>query len=186
MELADERRFTIVDSKEMSTMAFLINEPESNTSCATIQKLDYVMQDSADSYKKTFYINNTTVEDANVDFNILLLTISKERAFINMAILRNEELLVSKEPANVSYKTLRTENSVSYQNINYTPNFKRPISIIDPEIADEVRPVLYMDEEAGMVRARVRLLPNKSYIALEVLRNEAGNYQTNYTICNFE
>ena len=37
-----------------------------------------------------------------------------------------------------------------------------------------------------MVRAIVKLLPDKSYIALEVQRNEAGNYQTNYTICNFE
>lgn len=186
MELADERKFTIVDSKEMSTMAFLINEPESNTSCATIQKLDFIVQDAADSYKKTFYINNTTIENLSDSYNVLLLTLGKDKAFINMAILRNDELLISKEPANVSYKTLRTENTITYQDVNYTPNFKRPISIIDPEIADEVRPVLYFDEEANMVRARVKLLPDKSYIALEVQKNEAGNYQTNYTICNFE
>ena len=59
MELADERRFTIVDSSEMSTMAFLINEPEDNTTCSTIQKLDYVLQDDNNNFKKTFYISNT-------------------------------------------------------------------------------------------------------------------------------
>ena len=186
MELADERRFTIVDSNEMSTMAFLINEPENNTSCATIQKLDFVMQDATNNYKKTFYISNTSSENLNDDYNILLLTLSKEKAFLNMAILKNEELMISKDPANVSYKTLRTESSITYKDINYTPNFKRPISIIDPEIADEVKPVLYFDEEANMVRARVKLLPDKSYIALEVQKKETGAFQTNYTICTFE
>ncbi len=186
MELADERKFTIVDSNEMCTMAFMINEPEENSVCATIQKLDFITQDTSNTLKKTFYISNTTEANAGDAYNILLLTLGKEKAFINMAVLKNEELMISKEPANVSYKTLRTENSVTYKDIKYTPNFKRPISIIDPEIADEVKPVLYFDEEANMVRARVKLLPDKSYIALEVQKNNAGNYQTNYTICNFD
>ena len=147
MELNDEKNFTLVDSNGTSTLAFLINEPENGTNCATIQK---------------------------------------DKAYLHMAILRDEELLVSKEQSNVTYRTLRTEDSVMYQEVKYTPNFKRPISIIDPEIADEVRPVLYFDEEANMVRARVKLLPNKSYITLEVQRNEAGALQTNYAICTFE
>lgn len=186
MELADERRFTVVDGAELSTLAFLINEPDENSNCSTIQKLDYILQDKENAYKKTFYISNTNNQLDEQDFNILLLSVGKEKAFMNMAILKKEELLISKDPANISYKTLKTENSVAYQDISYTPNFKRPISIIDPEIADEVKPVLYFDEKANMVRARVKLLPDKSYIALEVQKNEAGNFQTNYTICNFE
>ena len=55
MELADERRFTIVDSSEMSTMAFLINEPEDNTTCSTIQKLDYVLQDDNNNWGKLLW-----------------------------------------------------------------------------------------------------------------------------------
>ena len=43
----------------------------------------------------------------------LQLTLSKEKAFLNMAILKNEELMISKDPANVSYKTLRTESSIT-------------------------------------------------------------------------
>ena len=183
MELADERRFTVVDSGNMSTLAFLINEPEGSTSSATIQKLDYVTLDSSNSLKKTFYISNS---EAGMDYNILLLTIEKEKAFMHMAILKDEELLISKEPAKVSYKTLRTENNVTYQDVKYTPNFKRPISIIDPEIADEVKPVLYFDEEANMVRARVKLSPNKLYITLEVQKNNTGAFETNYAICTFE
>ena len=186
MELSEERKFTVVDGAEMSTLAFLINEPEGDSNCSTIQKLDYVLQDKSNNFKKTFFISNTNSADNNEDYNILLLSVGKEKAFMNMAVLKKDELLISKEPANVSYKTLRTESTTSYQDISYTPNFKRPISIIDPEIADEVKPVLYFDETSNMVRARVKLLPDKSYIALEVSKNSAGNFQTNYTICTFE
>ncbi len=185
MELADERRFTIVDSSEMSTMAFLINEPEDDTTCSTIQKLDYVLQDNSNNLKKTFYIGNTN-SNSDENYHVLLLTLGKEKAFMNMAVLKKDELLISKEPANVTYKTLKTEHNVEYQNINYTPNFRRPISIVDPEIADEVKPVLYFDEEANMVKARVKLMPDKSYIALEVQKRGADDFQTNYTVCTFE
>ena len=186
MELVDERRFTIVDSTEMSTLAFMIEDPESGADSATIKKLDYILEDSSNAFKKTFYINNSNMFTDLNDYNILLLTIGKDKAYMNMAVLKKDELLVSKDSSNVSYKTLKTEHSVSYQDVQYTPNFKRPISIVDPEIADEVKPVLYYDEAAQMVRARVKLLPDKSYICLEVQKTSPTEYQTNYTICTFE
>lgn len=185
MEIVDERKFTVVDGAEMSTLAFLINEPEGDSNCATIQKLEYVLQDKSNNFKKTFYISNTNSQDEK-DYNILLLSIGREKAFMNMAVLKKDELLVSKEPTNISYKTLRTAEAISYKDVSYTPNFKRPISIIDPEIADEVKPVLYFDEDSNMVKAKVKLLPAKSYIAIEVHKNSSGNFQTNYTICSFE
>ena len=186
MELVDERRFTIVDSADMSTLAFMIEEPEPGAESATIKKLDYVLEDNTNAFKKTFYINNSNMLTDLNDYNILLLSIAKDKAYMNMAVLKKEELLVSKEASNVSYKTFKTEQSISYQEIQYTPNFKRPISIVHPEIADEVRPELYFDETANMVRARVKLLPNKSYICLEVQKKSPTTYQTNYTICTFE
>ena len=186
MELVDERRFTIVDSNDMSTLAFLINEPENDADSATIQKLDFVLEDKADRFKKTFFIGGSDVQKDFQDYHVLLLSIGKEKAFMNMAVLKKEELLISKEPASVSYKTFKTDAGVSYQDVKYTPNFRRPISIVDPEIADEVRPVLYFDQEANMVKARVKLMPDKSYIALEVQKKGEGVYQSNYTVCTFE
>ena len=37
-----------------------------------------------------------------------------------------------------------------------------------------------------MVKARVKLMPDKSYIALEVQKKGTDEFQTNYTICTFE
>jgi len=68
-----------------------------------------------------------------------------------MAVLREGKLLVSKNSGKIRYTTLYSETESNYDDIKYTPNFRRPISIIDPAIADEVKPMLYYDEEANML-----------------------------------
>jgi hypothetical protein len=88
---------------------------------------------------------------------------------MNLALLSaDDKLYISKKPENVGFQVLFSEENSDYKDLKYTPNFRRPISIIDPEIPDEVRPVLYYDEEANMVKSKVRLQSNKSYIALEI------------------
>ncbi len=164
MELSTEKNFTIIDSPEMCTLAFAVNKPEAGTSYCTLQKLNYTLPDSTNAGKKTFYLeNNDSAQD-----DIVLLTIDGEKAFLNTAILTGDKLLVSEKPSKVEFEVLNTDNEETYKELKYTPNFKRPISIIDPEIADEVRPVLYYDDDANMVKAKIKLQPNKSYIALEV------------------
>ena len=91
----------------------------------------------------------------------------KERVVVNSGLLEGDKIKISKQPSFVKFDTLYSEET-EYKEFNYTPNFKRPVSIIDPAIADEVKPMLYYDEESNMVRARVKLLPKKSYIALQV------------------
>lgn len=164
MEPVNEKNFTIVDSPEMCTLAFMVNKPEEGTSYCTLQKLDYTLQDSSNAAKKTFYVDWKDEETKN----IVLLTINGEKAFLNSAILSEDKLLVSEKPTNIGFRVLYSEETSDYKDFKYTPNFRRPISIIDPEIADEIRPVLYYDEVANMVKAKIKLQPNKSYIALEV------------------
>jgi len=45
---------------------------------------------------------------------------------------------------------------------------KRPISIIDPVTTEEIKPVLYFDEETSEVRGKCKLKPYKKYFAFEV------------------
>lgn len=166
MEPMSERNFTIIDTQGMSTLAFLVNEPEDGTDYCTIQKLDCTYANPLDTTKKTFYVDYQSVQEEK---NILLVSVSEDKAVINSAMLSaDDKLYVSEKPANVGFKVLFSEDNYDFRDLKYTPNFKRPISIIDPEIADEVKPVLYYDEEANMVKSKVRLQSNKSYIALEV------------------
>jgi len=164
MEPMSEKSFTIVDSPEMCTLAFLINKPEEGTSYCTLQKLECIYPDERDVSRKTFHVN---VKDEGEE-NVVLLTIGRDKAFLNSAILLQDKFMVSKSPTKVSFTVLIDKENVNDDEVRYTPNFKRPISIIDPEIADEIRPVLYYDEAANMVKAKIKLQPNKSYIALEV------------------
>ena len=165
MNLQESKKFSILDSRETSTIAFMVNEAEKDTDYRTLQKLDCSINEEESGIKRTFFINDIPVEG---DIDIVLVTLGNGKARLNMAVLKDEKLLVSKEFARVKYTALYSEKELNYDNIKYTPNFKRPISIIDPEIADEVKPTLYYDENTSMVRARVKLLPKKSYIALQV------------------
>ena len=47
-------------------------------------------------------------------------------------------------------------------------NLKRPISIIDPETTEEIKPVLYFDEETNEVKGKCKLKPHKNYFAFEI------------------
>ena len=161
----ESKKFSILDSRETSTLAFMVNEAEGESNYRTIQKLDASVKEDEGGIKKTFFVNDISQKD-NID--IVLVTLGDGKARLNMAVLKDDKLLISKDSAKIKYTTLYSENQETYDDIKYTPNFKRPISIIDPEIADEIRPTLYFDESTNMVKARVKLQPKKSYIALQV------------------
>ena len=166
MEPLTEKNFTIIDPPGMSTLAFLINQPEEGAEYCTLQKLEFSLPDPNNCGKKTFYIDP---KDAAYENSIILLTIGPDKALLNTALFtQDNKLYVSKKPTNVGFKVLFSNENMDFKDLKYTPNFKRPISIIDPDIPDEVHPVLYFDEYENMVKAKVRLQSHKSYIALEI------------------
>ena len=67
----------------------------------------------------------------------------------------------------IKFDTLYSEKE-EYKEFEYTPNLKRPISIIDPETTEEVKPVLYMDKTTNEVKGKCKLKPYKSYFAFEI------------------
>lgn len=64
--------------------------------------------------------------------------------------------------------TIYNEKETVYREFEYTPNMKRPISIIDPETTEEVKPTLYFDEKANEVKGKCTLKAQKQYFAFEV------------------
>ena len=64
--------------------------------------------------------------------------------------------------------TIYHEKETVFREFEYTPNMKRPISIIDPETTEEVKPVLYFDEKANEVKGKCTLKACKKYIAFEI------------------
>jgi hypothetical protein len=67
----------------------------------------------------------------------------------------------------MKFETLFNEEG-EYKEFAYTPNFKRPISIIDPETAEEVKPTVFIDENTNEIKGKCKLKPFKNYFAFRV------------------
>ena len=90
-----------------------------------------------------------------------------------MKILEGDKLSISKKPLPIKFNTLYSEKETEYREFKYTPNLKRPISIIDPETTEEIKPVLYFDKETNEVKGKCKLKPYKSYFAFEIREDKS-------------
>ena len=68
----------------------------------------------------------------------------------------------------MKFRNIYSEDEQPVEEVEYTPNLKRPISIIDPETTEEIKPVLYFDEKTNEVKGKCKLKPYKSYFAFEI------------------
>jgi len=160
--------FSVMDSLGMNTLAFQINENfEDGNKISSIEKLKFFTEQVDDGLKKTFFFNPDIKKDERKE--LLFLTLKKGEAVLNGAEFFNGRLNVGKKPGVVKYAALKSGDKEEYREFKYAPNFKRPISIIDPEIADEVKPVVFFDTETNNVKAKIKLQPHKSYIAIEIV-----------------
>ncbi len=164
MEEFEGTNFTIIDPENKKTIAFAINKTEEEAFC--LQKLDCSIENQNGKMKKTFFYNEPLPEGTSKD--VVLLTVGDGKAVLNSAVLEKNKLYLSKTPTQVEYRMLYSDKPAEYTDIKYTPSLKRPISIVDPELGDEIKPVLYYDDQANMIKAKIKMAANKSYIALEV------------------
>ena len=163
-----EKHFSITDPKGVSTVIYQINETEKeylkNSPKYTVERLRYTEQLVGENKKKTFYIEDLR-ESSN---HLVILSFGRERVVVNTGILEKERVKISKNPVPIKFNTLYSEEETEYKDFTYTPNLKRPISIIDPETTEEIKPTLYFDEATNEVKGKCKLKPYKSYFAFEI------------------
>ena len=99
---------------------------------------------------------------------MVILSFGKEKVVVNVGILEGMQVKISKKPIPMKFKTVSSEKEEEYKDFTYTPNLKRPISIIDPETTEEIKPTLYYDEKTNEVKGKCKLKPYKSYFAFEI------------------
>ena len=149
-----------MDPNNVSTVVYQINETLKedlkNSPKYTVTRLD--------KKKKTFYVDDPS-DDKD---ELVILSFGKDRVVINMAILQDDKITISKKPMPLKFNTLYSDTEKEYKEFKYTPSFKRQISIIDPETTEEVKPMVYFDEEANEVRGKCKLKANKPYFAFEI------------------
>ena len=169
METWQGKHFSITDPKGVSTVIYQINKTEKeflkDSPSYTVQRLDFSEELTGENMtKKTFYVDNPS--DNHDD--LVILSFAKDRVVVNMAILDDDKISISKKPMPLKFNSLYSEEKTEYKDFRYTPNLKRPICIIDPETTEEVKPVLYYDEKTNEVKGKCKLKPYKSYFAFEI------------------
>ena len=160
--------FSITDPSHMNTVIYQVNRTErefaKNGPKYTVERLEYSEEFVGDKKKKTFFVENPAPE-GNA---LVILSCSKEKVIVNMGFLDYDIVRISKKPMPMKFKTLYNEEEVEYKEFAYTPNMQRPISIIDPETGEEIKPILYFDEESNEVKGKCKLKPYKKYFAFEI------------------
>ncbi len=167
MESIQGKYFSITDPQGVSTVIYRINKTEKeylqNAPKYTVERLISSEELKGDLKKKTFFIDEPEYEE-----QLVILSFGKEKVVVNMGILEENKIKISRKPVPIKFDTLYSEEETEYKEFKYTPNLKRPISIIDPETTEEVKPILYIDKETNEIKGKCKLKPYKSYFAFEI------------------
>ncbi len=167
MEGIRGKHFSITDPQGVSTVIYRVNKTEkeylNNAPKYTVERLISAEELNGNLKKKTFFINEPEYEE-----QLVILSFGKDKVVVNMGVLEDNKVKVSKKPIPIKFQTLYSEEATEYKEFKYTPNLKRPISIIDPETTEEVKPILYFDEQTNEIKGKCKLKPNKSYFAFEI------------------
>lgn len=167
MDQIKGKHFSITDPQNVNTVIYKINR-NNETPKFTLERLKYRQEIVGQNTKKTFYVDKSQ-ENGN---QLIILSFGNDKVVVNSGILNNDEIKISRKPTPAKFNTLYSEKESEYKDINYTPNLQRPITIIDPETAEEIKPILYFDKNTNEVKGRCKLKPYKSYFAFEIREND--------------
>ena len=132
------KHFSITDPKDVNTVIYQVYKTEKelakNAPKYTVERLEHTEAIIGENTKKTFFVD----DPKSVGNPLVILSFGKEKVVVNMGILEEEEVKISKKPIPMKFQTIYNEEATEYTEFTYTPNLKRPISIIDPETTEEI------------------------------------------------
>ena len=162
------KHFSITDPQGIKTVIYQVYKTKKEYLKEypkyTVERLEHTEEIIGNYNKKTFYVDDPS-KDGN---QLIILSFASDKVVINNGLLLGNEVKITKKPTPFQFNTIYSEEPMEYKEFQYTPNLKRPISIIDPETAEEIKPTLYYDEKTDEVKGKCKLKPNKSYFAFEI------------------
>ena len=167
MDKIQGKHFSITDPQGVNTVIYRVNKTPRELLQEypkfTVQRLEYAEELNGNLKKKTFFVDEPENEE-----ELVIISFGQDRVVINMGLLEEDKVKIAKRPIPIKFDTLYSEKEQEYKEFRYTPDLKRPISIIDPETTEEIKPILYFDEETNEVKGKCKLKPYKSYFAFEI------------------
>ena len=169
MDSLQGKHFSITEPKNVNTIIYQVNKTDKKEVSKgapkyTIERLEFAEELRDEASRKTYFVDAPKL-DGN---QLIMLSFAQDKVIVNMGILQDDKVKISKKAVPVKFDTLYSENDPVFKEFKYTPNLQRPISIIDPETTEEIKPTLFFDKDTNEVKGKIELQPNKPYFAFEV------------------
>ena len=125
MESLQGKHFSITDPKNVNTVIYQVNKTDKNEVLNgapnfTIERLEFAEELREDASRKTFFVDNPK-ENGN---HLVILSFANNRVVVNMGVLQDDKLKISKKPMPVKFDTLYSENEKVFKEFKYTPNLR--------------------------------------------------------------
>ena len=98
------RHFSITDQKDVNTVIYQVNKTEKeflkDSPKYTVERLNYTEELVGSNKKKTFYVDDLSTANNQ----LVILSFGKEKVVVNMGILEDDRVRISKKPMPVKFK----------------------------------------------------------------------------------
>ena len=126
MESLQGKNFSITDPKNVNTVIYQVNKTEKDEVLNgapkfTIERLEYSEELRENASRKTFFVDEPK-EEGN---HLVILSFAENRVVVNMGILQDDKLKISKKPMPVKFDTLYSEDDKVFKEFKYTPNLRK-------------------------------------------------------------
>ena len=125
MESLQGKHFSITDPKDVNTVIYQVNKTDKNDVLNgapkfTIERLEFAEELRQDASRKTFFVDDPK-ENGN---HLVILSFANNKVVVNMGVLQDDKLKISKKPMPVKFDTLYSENEKVLKEFKYTPNLR--------------------------------------------------------------
>lgn len=208
-QIVSGKHFTIPDVPGYKTVLFRIIDHvdyKTLTRFYTCEMLDTTPSIASDGtvLGTMYFVDDPQTEE---DLTILHLNAETGDVYVNMGILKGDHVTISTCPTHIAFEKQHLDNTYHLSPVGYDLDHineeelypekgqlagekwydadirKSPIIILDPETALPVKRELYYDESLQEWRARIKLVPYKSYFTFQI---KDGDNRTSRPLSSFE
>lgn len=151
------KSINLSDPKGRVSIIYSIKSNDISAQGVKLERLHSESEDLGDKVKRKFFVSSNEVKE------ILVLSLMKEKVFVNIATVSKDTLKLASVSTKISF--IETETSETVE-LYYTPTSQRKIFVIDLETGDEIEPELNI-LSTGETKGIIYLEVGKKYLAIE-------------------
>lgn len=166
-------KFETVEMPGMITVAFLIaKDYEAYSQGYSLLSLEKIRSTEIEEDGQKKKIFSVIVDSPDQVDDVVLLILTDNKAYLSTGVLDKTGYTAKERDISLNYGSIFNIEGIEYKEVSYTPDMRRNFSIIDTQTGEEVKPSLFRDPVTGEVKGRCKIMPNRTYIVIELNLSE--------------